>query len=103
MGGVGGPCDFSVSPSPFGLDFGTLDFGTSDLGLTIYLPFLRNTCISLKTTFLFLQDKFFSFAPAAMPRIINLYGGVGDQVTDDFGFKIPICSERDGGFTAEGR
>ena len=26
MGG-GGPCDFSVSPSPFGLDFGTLDFG----------------------------------------------------------------------------
>ena len=35
MGGVGGPCDFSVSPSPFGLDFGTLDLGTSDLGLTI--------------------------------------------------------------------
>ena len=43
MGGggwVGGPCDFSVSPSPFGLDF-----GTSDSGLTInvlsgkkYLP-----------------------------------------------------------------
>ena len=24
---VGGSCDFSVSPSPFGLDFGTLDFG----------------------------------------------------------------------------
>ena len=35
-GGVGGgPCDFSVSPSPFGLDFGTLDFVTSDSGLTI--------------------------------------------------------------------
>ena len=35
---VGGcPCDFSVSPSPFGLNFGTLDFGTSDLGLTIML------------------------------------------------------------------
>ena len=30
----GGPYDFSVSPSPFVLDFGTLDFGTSDLGLT---------------------------------------------------------------------
>ena len=29
----GGPCDFSVSPSPFGLDFGTLDFG---LGLDNY-------------------------------------------------------------------
>ena len=28
-------CDFSVSPSPFSLDFGTLNFGTSDLGLTI--------------------------------------------------------------------
>ena len=26
-GVVGGPCDFSVSPSPFGLDFRTLDFG----------------------------------------------------------------------------
>ena len=36
-GGVGGPCDFSVSPSPLGLDFGTLDFGTSDLGLTILI------------------------------------------------------------------
>ena len=33
----GGPCDFRVSPSPFGLDFGTLDFGTSDLGLTTRL------------------------------------------------------------------
>ena len=36
VGGVGGgPWDFSVSQSPFGLDFGTLDFGTLDLGLTI--------------------------------------------------------------------
>ena len=33
-GGVGGTCDYSVSPSPFGLDFGTLDFG---LGLDINL------------------------------------------------------------------
>ena len=32
---MGDPCDFSVSPSPFGLDFGSLDFGTLDLGLTI--------------------------------------------------------------------
>ena len=31
----GGPCDYCVSPSPLGLDFGTLDFGTSDSGLTI--------------------------------------------------------------------
>ena len=29
---MGGPCDFSVSPSPFGPDF-----GTSDSGLTIIL------------------------------------------------------------------
>ena len=34
--GGGGPCDYCVIPSPFGLDFGTLDFGTSDLGLTIH-------------------------------------------------------------------
>ena len=42
---VGGLCDFSVSPSPFGLDFGTLDFGTSDLGLTIpiFLYSIPNT------------------------------------------------------------
>ena len=33
-GGYSHSCDFSVSPSPFGLDFVTLDFGTSDLGLT---------------------------------------------------------------------
>ena len=39
-GGVGGPCDYCVSPSPFGLDFGTLDFGTLDLGLTISHSFL---------------------------------------------------------------
>ena len=26
-GGGGGPWDFSVSPSPFGLDFGLWDFG----------------------------------------------------------------------------
>ena len=26
-GGGGGPCDYCVSPSPLGLDFGTLDFG----------------------------------------------------------------------------
>ena len=37
MGWGGGPCDFSVSPSPFGLDFGTLDFGTLELGLTIII------------------------------------------------------------------
>ena len=36
-GGGSGPCDFSVSPSPLGLDFGTLDFGTSDSGLTIMM------------------------------------------------------------------
>ena len=49
MGGVGGgPCDFGVSPSPFGLDFGTLDFGTSDLGLTIFFYFrLSNTRVEL--------------------------------------------------------
>ena len=37
-GGYSHSCDFSVSPSPFGLDFVTLDFGTSDLGLTIEIP-----------------------------------------------------------------
>ena len=27
VGGGGGPCDYSVSPSPFKLDFGLWDFG----------------------------------------------------------------------------
>ena len=44
-GGVvgGGPSDYCVSPSPFGLYFGTLDFGTSDLGLTIMKSFLLSS------------------------------------------------------------
>ena len=41
--GGGGPCDFSVSPSPFGLDFGTLDFGTSDSGLTTSIDVNTNS------------------------------------------------------------
>ena len=44
-GGGGGPCDFSVSLSPFGLDFGTLDFGTSDSGLTILLDKYHSTVV----------------------------------------------------------
>ena len=66
-----------------------------------YLP--EKFMLIIENNFLLLQDKYFSFAQAAMPQIINLYGGLGDYVTDDFGFKIPICSEREGGFTAEGR
>ena len=38
--GVGGPC---VSPSPFGLDFGTLDFGLC-FGLTIHFCQGRGVC-----------------------------------------------------------
>ena len=56
-----GPCDFSVSPSPFGLDFGTLDFGTSDLGLTIGLnipsPVRITPLILHKWVFIFSGDK----------------------------------------------
>ena len=44
---VGAPCDFSVSSSPFGLDFGTLDFGLGlynfhrgeEYSTTINIPF----------------------------------------------------------------
>ena len=34
-GGGVGPCDYCVSPSPLGLDFGTWGLWTLDLGLTI--------------------------------------------------------------------
>ena len=42
---VGGPYDFSVSPSPFGLDF-----GTSDSGLTILCPGIeaRPRCVGVQ-------------------------------------------------------
>ena len=49
----GSPCDFSVGPSPFDLDFGTLDFGTSDSGLTIFSSLFKldinaiQACMSL--------------------------------------------------------
>ena len=46
-GGGGGPCVFSVSPSPFGLDFRTLDFGTSDSGLTISQIVRNPSAVSL--------------------------------------------------------
>ena len=44
-GGVGGPCDYCVSPSPFGLDFGTL--GLWDFGLG--LDKNNRRCSTLKT------------------------------------------------------
>ena len=46
--GGGGPCDYSVSPSPFGLDFGTLDFG---LGLDNKLPITNCTPIGVQFGF----------------------------------------------------
>ena len=45
-GWVGGPWDFIVIPSPFGLDFGTLDFGTTGLGLDNCGTFSSNTFLS---------------------------------------------------------
>ena len=44
-GGGGGPCNFDVSQSPFGLDFGTLDIGTSDLSLTIAQCSVKNSSV----------------------------------------------------------
>ena len=41
-----GPCDFSVSPSSFGLDFGTLDFGLGlDKNLDLELS-LKCSCLT---------------------------------------------------------
>ena len=59
-----GPCDYFVSPSPFGLDFGTLDFGTldfrtSDLGLTILSPASKGLSPSSSVS---------AFSPALMMR-----------------------------------
>ena len=53
VGWVGGPCDFSVSPSPFGHDFGTLDFGTSDSGTSdsgLTILSLRDLLYKFSTT-----------------------------------------------------
>ena len=70
VGWGGDLCDFSVSPSPFGLDFGTLDFGTSDLGLTI--QFTSNVCLIVfkGTTF---QNK------TRLLDIYNILSTIRDQ------------------------
>ena len=52
-GGVGGLCDYCVSPSPFSLDFGTLDFGTSDSGLTIHYHPVYLFCLYVNSTIVF--------------------------------------------------
>ena len=69
-GGVGGSCDFSVSPSPFGLDFGTLDFGTSDSGLTIEDVF---SCFPIIEYLLAQQD--FIFSISSLKTLMNYYSG----------------------------
>ena len=38
----------------------------------------------------------------SLPEIIQLYGGLEDHIVDDFGFKIPICTEN-GGLPADER
>ena len=38
----------------------------------------------------------------SLPEIIQLYGGLEDHIIDDFGFKIPICTEN-GGYPANER
>ena len=49
-GWVGGPCDFCVTPSPFGLDFGTSDSGLTIDNLPVYLFLSISHCIgSLKS------------------------------------------------------
>ena len=42
LGVMGWSCDFSVSPSPFGLDFGTFDFG---LGLDNNFWDMEDICV----------------------------------------------------------
>ena len=53
-GGNRGPCDFSVSPSPIGLDFGVWDFR-----LWLHIFFLVKYLMSeAKKEFAFWQEKF---------------------------------------------
>ena len=47
---VGGPCDFSVSPSPFGLDFGTLGLWTLDFRLWLNKKHLKTFNFGQETT-----------------------------------------------------
>ena len=74
MGWVGGgPCDFGVSPSPFGLDFGTLDFGTSDSGLTIQIVHcLSNSCYCSKLSLIkAILIKYFRWGVQLQPSRCN--------------------------------
>ena len=64
---MGGPCDFSVSPSPFGLDFETLDFGTSDSGLTKIVTYSKSSDDENKNFTLCLDVS--SVQPVYMSRV----------------------------------
>ena len=70
----GGPCDFSASPSPFGLDFGTLDFG---LGLDNILPLslspniFDTTLVHPSPVELILKRAFFVKSRCRMEQIEN--------------------------------
>ena len=82
----GGPCDFSVSPSPFGLDFGTLDFGTldfgtSDLGLTIFCAY-EFVIISSSSYLLYCFSR--------QLRQITLYPGTDNWRQSSGLFKVSI-------------
>ena len=86
----GGPCDFSVSPSPFGLDFGTLYFGTSDSGLTI-----NNILVSLpennerRSSFNW-SSGLRSMTEASSADRWNPVGPVHNMVRNKKTFKAPI-------------
>ena len=72
----GGPCDSSVSPSPFGLEFGTLDFGTSDLGLTIRYLEEKLVCLPL------LHLQLMGLLGEVEREHLDGEGGVPDQEDD---------------------
>ena len=72
MGWGGGPCDFSVSPSPFGLDFGTLDLDFG-LGLDNSSHFLLRSLWSGLSQFSGITLILFYFRGQVEPKIFYLF------------------------------
>ena len=95
---VGGPCDFSVSPNPFGLDFGTLDLGLTIVKtkclLFIFIDNLRvNHMSNPGTVIIPLQDSIFSiFNLIIVSSSVQIDGFFGVfRLGLNFGLRFGAC------------
>ena len=95
---MGSPCDFGVSPNPFGLDFGTLDLGLTIVKtkclLFIFIDNLRvNHMSNPGTVIIPLQDSIFSiFNLIIVSSSVQIDGFFGVfRLGLNFGLRFGAC------------